>query len=283
MKKLGNLPRTFVFFLAIIVVMSGASTVFADSSSQSSSSTSVTTATYGTSTVTSSTYYDGSTSPIDALYNQIIDLRQQEKDLDVTMKAQNDQNTSASKALHATISSDDLAKIKAVQDQNKSLRASNQPMLDQWNLLHKEYRDAQKAKNQKLSIELRLQINGMKTQVQALSTQIKSNEASIKDVKDRVTAAGKKINAVYNLIKPIRQQMTALWNNVRSLEQQKAAAWKVFDTAVNNGDTSGAVQSLTQIVSLKQQIIDAKKQIYTFEQQVGITLSGSTTQNTTGS
>jgi chromosome segregation ATPase len=282
MKKIGNLPRTFVFFLAIVVIMSGASSVIADSSSQGSSSTSVTTAANVISTVNSSTY-DGSTSPIDALYNQFIDLRQQDKDLDVTMKAQNDQNRSAGKALHATISSDDIAKIKAVQDQNKSLRASNQPLLVQWNLLHKEYRDAQKAKDQKLSIELRLQINGMKTQVQALSTQIKSNEASIKDVKDRVTAAWKKINAVYNLIKPIRQQMTPLWNNVKSLEQQKAAAWKVFDTAVNNGDTSGAVQSLTQIISLKQQIIDAKKQIYTFEQQVGITLSGSTTQNTTGS
>lgn len=272
-QKLSSLTAVALLISLFVAVTSA----FADDSSSASSSptgaSSVTSSTYDTS-VTSSTY-DGSMTQIDSLYNQILSLRQQEKDLDVQMKAQHDSNNAAIKALFSQISKSDLDQIKAVQEQNKDLRDANKSLYANWKSLNEQLRNARTAKDEKLVVELRLQINGLKKQLQPIQVQMKANYATIKDVIARVNAARKQIHDELNSIKPLEQQMKTLWSTERSYQAQRIAGWKAFNDAVNNGDTDSAVQALTQIVTAKQQILNTRQQIYSLEQQIGTALNAS--------
>jgi hypothetical protein len=249
--------------LSILVSISSA---FADDAVAPASSLIVT-----ASTVTSSTY-DDNLGQFDALYNQILSLRQQDKDLEVQMKAQHDQNSAAIKAINAQVSSNDLAQIKAVRDQNKTLRDANKALYDQWSSLSKKLKNAMAAKDEKLSAEIRLQLNEVKKQLKPIQDQMKANEASIKNQITTVNMARKKIHDLLSPLKPIEQQMKSLWGTEPTLQQQREAGWKAFNDAVKNGDIQGAIQALTQIVTAKQQILETRKQIYSLEQQEGSAL-----------
>ncbi|SDN33626.1 hypothetical protein SAMN04487897_102550 [Paenibacillus sp. yr247] len=275
MKNQSKLLKVFSLFLAIAILTMGASTAFADDPNTPTSAVPGT-VTNGDSTVTSVTYATYDVSQIDPLYNQLLNLRQQEKDLDVSMKAQHDTNYGLIKGLYSQVSKEDISKLKAISDQNKVLRETNKPLFIQWNELNHQYQVSRKMKDEKKTVELRLQINALKSQIQPIFAQIKSNEASVKDVRDRVNAERKQINSILGTLKPLQQQETTLWSTIKSTEQQRNGAWKVFNTAVDNGDISAAVQSLAQVVSYKQQIIDLKKQVYTVQQQIGTMLSSVT-------
>jgi len=265
-QKISSLTA-LTFLLSLFVYITSA---FADDTGTQTSSTSGSTT--GSTSVTSSTYV-GNLGQIDALYNQLLTLRQQDKDLDVQMKAQHDLNNAAIKALYGQISQSDISQIKVIHDQNKALRDANHSLFDQWNTLIEQWKVAKTAKDEKLTAEVRLKLNELKKQLQPIHDQIKANNATIKNVEARVNATRKQIQVVLNPIKPLEQQMKTLWSTERSYQAQRIAGWKAFNDAVNNGDTDSAVKALTQIVTAKQQILNTREQIYSLEQQIGTALS----------
>jgi hypothetical protein len=271
MKHIQKISSITVLTLLLSIFVSITSAFADDTSIQS---------TTGSTTVTSSTY-DGNLGQIDALYNQLLTLRQQEKDLDLQMKVQRDLNISAIKALYAQVSTSDLAQIKTVHDQNKSLHDTNKSLYDQWISLHKQLKGARAAKDEKQSTEILLEINVLKKQLQPIQDQMKANNASIKDVEARVNATRKQIYSVLNPLKSIEIQMRTLWITERSFEAQRNTGWKAFNDSVNNGDMNGAALALNQVVTAKQQILSTKNQIYSLEQQMGTALNVSSSTTTT--
>lgn len=271
-KKISSILTLTLAFAFLV-----STTAFADdsntSTSSSNSSGTVTSSTYGNATVTSNTYGNGSLDQIDALYSQLILLRQQEQDLNVQMKTQHDLNASAIKAIQSQLNPDDLSLIKSVSDKNKALLTNNKDLFNQYKNLGIELNNARKMKDEKLVVELRLQLSVVRNQIKPIRDQIDANNASIKDVVQRVNAARKQIKAALDPIKPLEQQMRTLWSNVSAINAQKNQEWKVFNDAVNNGDIGAAASSLSQIVNDKQQIISIKQQIYSLQQQVGTTLN----------
>jgi chromosome segregation ATPase len=262
--------------------LTGIQAVFADTSNSSPDANSVTASTY-VNTATTSTYStdSGLIAQIDQLYTQLLDLRVKDKDLAAKMKAQDNQNDNALKALRTNENAADIQIIKDTEAKNKAILASNQSLLDQFKSLEKQYKQARAAKDEKGSVTLRIQINTLKSQVKAVQDQIKANNNDIKATKQKVEAARNQLKILLDPIKAIGLQMKQQWSDIKGLEQQKEDSWKSFNKAVNSGDANSAFTALTQIVTLKKQIMDDKQKVYSEEQQITIIISASAASKTT--
>jgi chromosome segregation ATPase len=280
-----------ILLLVLAISLTGMQAAFADVSTSSTvgtgSNDTTTSSTYGA-TATTSTYDSGNSgllAQIDALYTHLIDLRKQDTDLEAAMKDQNNKNNADLKALRSSEKADDIQKIKDIDTQNKAIRDANKDLLDQYKSLAQQLKQGKapkgtKNKDEKGNTELRLQLNELKGKVQAVEAQIKANNETIKATKHNVEAARMQYKAVLAPIKAIELQMKQQWSEIKGLEQQKEAAWKTFNAAVKAGDANSAVAALTQIVALKQSILDDKQKVYDDIKQVASAISGASTGTT---
>jgi chromosome segregation ATPase len=277
-----RISKKIILLLTFMMSLTGIQAAFADTSNSSPDANSVTASTYGN-TATTSTYStdSGLIAQIDQLYTQLLDLRVKDKDLAAKMKAQDNQNDNALKALRTNENAADIQIIKDTEAKNKAILASNQSLLDQFKSLEKQYKQARAAKDEKGSVTLRIQINTLKSQVKAVQDQIKANNNDIKATKQKVEAARNQLKILLDPIKAIGLQMKQQWSDIKGLEQQKEDSWKSFNKAVNSGDANSAFTALTQIVTLKKQIMDDKQKVYSEEQQITIIISASAASKTT--
>jgi hypothetical protein len=267
-----------IYPLTIAMLLTGASSAFATDVSTQTTTAGINATTEATNTQS----IDPRISQIDSLYNQIITLRQKDTSLNLTIKTQHQLNENALKSLSNSKLSTDLAKIKIVEDTNKTLADNNKSTFSQIKSLESQIKSLESDKTkEKEKVELRLQINELRKQVAPIISQMKSNSDSIKSNRDNVKSYRTQLVNIINSIKSQNDKIKDLTAKDKVFQQQKNLAWKSFNDFIKNADADGAITSLTNIVSIKQQIIDNKQNVLEVLKQIGVNLSATLTTDPT--
>ncbi|WCK54239.1 hypothetical protein PP175_23605 [Aneurinibacillus sp. Ricciae_BoGa-3] len=207
---------------------------------------------------------------IKQIYAQIVQLRQQDKQIDAQLKDQTAKNESLLKGLSGARKDDNTSikvKLQSLAQQGKSIR-------DDLKAQHDLAKAAKKGKDKVALAAITNKIKEDNTRLNALRIQYKQVLASRKD---RVSDNKQSFGSVHTLWAQEKTQ----WASIKPLEVQKKAQWDTFRQAMKGKNYAAAANALEQIVELKQQILMTKQQILATKQSVtaalNVIISGSNT------
>ncbi|GGG05860.1 hypothetical protein GCM10010916_23600 [Paenibacillus abyssi] len=205
---------------------------------------------------------------INTLYNDFLASQKQEQNWDSRIKTLSSANTKAEAALRRDIRNVDAAKLQRLQLQLTQTKERYKPLLDQYTALNKQIKVARKLKNKDLNALLAMQADMMKTAVQIARQDIRTKEAALRAAK---TEANKKIKAMreeLNGIRPLDQQIKTLKQAASAANKQIPPSWKSLNQQARKDDASGAVASLSTLLTLSRQIVGHKQEIHKLEGRI---------------
>ncbi|WP_027417608.1 hypothetical protein [Aneurinibacillus terranovensis] len=207
---------------------------------------------------------------IKQIYAQIVQLRQQDKQMDTQLKAQTTKNEDLLKGQKAAHKDDH----SAIKTQLQSLAQQGKSIRDDLKAQYDLAKAAKKSKDKTALAAIQAKIKDDNNQLKALRSQYQQVLASRKD---GVSDNKQSFASIHTLWVQEKNQ----WASIKPLEAKKKSQWDTFRQAMKAKNYAAAATALNQIVELKQQILTSKQQILTTKQSVtaalNVIISGSAT------
>lgn len=150
-----------------------------------------------------------------------------------------------------------LTSIKDLVAKNKSLVSQAKDLDAQRKKLRNQYKEVSKGKNADPAKAKALsdQILDLTNKIEAIRTQVNSNNTAIVPLKDKIKAYSSNKKAENNAIKPLKEQLKALTSVIKSEEAAKNTIWTQFSQNVKSKNYTAAIENLDSIIKAKTKII----------------------------
>lgn len=210
----------------------------------------------------------GQADKLNARYNELLSLLQQDDELDARIKALHSGNTDAAAALSKQIKGIDREKLDKLTADVAQTKEKHKPLFASYTDLNKQLELARQLKNKPLTEMLRFQAEVVKLTVQAARAEIKTKEEPLKAAKDTNAKLVKKIRAKLDDADPLKEQIKAKQSAIKIAERGLSPLWNTFKQAAKQGDVSITLETLSSLVTLAGQINDEKQKIVALETKV---------------
>lgn len=205
---------------------------------------------------------------LNAAYQLIISLQNQEHGLDSNTKRLHLDHQTAEKSLRQRIQKIDETKIKQLSENVQQTKVRYQPLYDSYTLLNKQIERARKIKNNPLTPILRAQAKQMKLLVQIAREDVRTKEKALTSVKDAAAIQMKTIRERLNAIDPIETKIKTKRTSISALHKITSSYRNSVNQAIKVKEIQKVQTSLQhysnhihQIIRLKQDILQLEKDI----------------------
>ncbi|EFM11697.1 conserved hypothetical protein [Paenibacillus curdlanolyticus YK9] len=188
------------------------------------------------------------------LYDTFILLQQQNAERDTRLKAASKQNDDNEKTLRQRIQLIDKAKIEKLASKVETVKASGQPIFDQYALAVVQLKAAKKLGSKTLIAFMELQADLLEIRAKAAKAEIQAAEAELKQAKTNASSMMKRLRDQLAAIDKEEKAISPERSAISQLNKQKTSEWSDFTYALRGSDAKSAIRSLTTLQSVLQDI-----------------------------
>lgn len=210
----------------------------------------------------------GQADKLNARYDELLRLLQQDDELDTQIKNQHTINTEQAAAIAKQIKLIDSEKLNKLKADLEERKEKYKPLFASYTDLNKQIEQARQLKNKPLTEMLRFQASIVKLAVQAARAEIKAKEEPWQTAKANNAKLVKKIKGKLDDADPIKEQIKAKQGAIQIAERGLSPLWSTFKQVAKQGDVHSTLDTLSSLVSLSGQINDEKQKIVTLETKV---------------
>jgi hypothetical protein len=186
-------------------------------------------------------------------YNSFLTLQEQDQSLDERIKATHYSNEETLIALRKQVRQINAEKINQLEIKLKQTKDLYSPLFTVYNSLNTFFGS---------------QSDSTKAAVQLARLDIKLKKDTLDKLKDTTSKKIKLIRDILDEIDPITVQIKKERSAISTPKSRIPSVWDSFKQALRNNEAKNALDSITDLVSLMNKIIEQKQKIYNLELRI---------------
>lgn len=205
---------------------------------------------------------------IGALYGDFLASQKEERGWDARIKTLHSANAGAESALRRDIWNIDASKLQRIGLQLKQTKERYQPLFERYTTLNKQIAAARALKSKELNSLLGLQAEMMKSAVQSARQDVRTKEEALRAAKAEANRKMKELRGSLAGVDLLEANIKTLKQETAKANKHITPAWKSLNEYAKKGDASGAVASLSTLLTLIRQIGGHKQEIHRLEGRI---------------